>query len=223
MRPTRYLVHLVIALASLAAARHAEAATPAGLWHMDERSGRIAHDSSRHHNDGRMHHIRFVSGGYGFNGLDSRVLVPDAPSLDPGTRDITISVAVRLHVKPSRAVHDYDIVRKGALGTYYKVEITRWGRTRCQFHGAEGGQGIVFGPDLSNGRWHTISCRKTGSGISGHVRTVLLDGRVRTSSAFRWARMGGISNGTALSFGGKTSGPQDLYRGSMGGVRIAIG
>lgn len=224
MKSTRVLlVSLVVMLASFVPGQPVQAATTAGLWRMDERSGTIAHDSSGHHNGGHLHHIRFVSGGFGFNGLNSRVIVPDDPSLDPGTGDIAISVAVRFHVKPSLAVHDYDIVRKGALRTFYKIEITLTGRARCQFHGTTGRQGIVFGPDLSNGRWHTITCRKTGSGVNGRVRTSLIDGRVRTASAFRWARIGSISNDTALSLGGKAWGMQDVYRGSMGGVKIAIG
>jgi hypothetical protein len=192
----------------------ARATTVAGLWHMDEHAGNIAADSSGHHNDGHLQNVQLVSGAFGFNGHNSRILVPDDASLDPGNADITISVKVKFTVKPSHSVHDYDVVRKGGNGNYYKIEIANTGRARCQFHGTSGGQGLVLGPDLSNGQWHTIQCTKTGSRIEGKV-----DGH----SASRGAHIGNISNGTALSLGGKASGTQDLYQGLMDEVRITIG
>ena len=204
-------IALAAALSPLQAAR---AATTAGLWHMDESSGSTAHDSSGHHNDGRLQNIQFVGGAFGFNGHNSRVLVPSSSSLNPGSSDVTISVRVKFTVKPSHSVHDYDVVRKGGDGSYYKIEITNTGRARCQFHGTSGGQGLVLGGDLSNGQWHTIECTKTGSRIEGKV-----DGH----SASHSAHIGSISNGTALSFGGKASGSQDLYQGQMAEVKITIG
>jgi hypothetical protein len=215
MRSSRFaLVPLVLALVSVAPTSPVQAATTAGLWHMDESSGSTAHDSSGHHNDGHLQNIQFVSGAYGFNGHSSRVLVPDDPSLDPGGSNITISVKVKFTARPSHAVHDYDIVRKGGNGAFYKIEITNTGRARCQFHGSSGDQGIVFGPDLSNGQWHTIECTKTSSRIEGRV-----DGH----TASHGAHIGSISNGTALSFGAKSSGTQDMYLGQLDEIRITIG
>ena len=209
------LISPVLALAAaMTQAGTAQAAQTVGLWHMDEHSGSTAADSSGHHNDGHLQNVQFVGGAFGFNGHNSRVLVPDDPSLDPGNNDITISVKVKFTVKPSHSVHDYDLVRKGGNGSFYKIEIANNGRARCQFHGSSGGQGMVFGPDLSNGQWHTIECTKTGSRIEGKV-----DGH----PASRSAHIGSISNGTALSFGGKASGSQDLYQGLLDEIRIVIG
>jgi hypothetical protein len=207
-------VSVSLALAAIAPFQAARAATTAGLWHMNESSGTTAHDSSGHHNDGRLQNIQFVGGAFGFNGHSSRVIVPSSSSLNPGSSDITISVQVKFTVKPSHSVHDYDVVRKGGNGNYYKIEITNTGRARCQFHGTSGGQGLVVGPDLSNGQWHTIECTKSGSRIAGKV-----DGH----SASRSGHIGNISNGTALSFGGKASGSQDMYQGQMAEVKIVIG
>ncbi len=190
------------------------AATTVGLWHMDETSGSTAVDSSGHHNDGKNSNIAYAAGAYGFNGRSSRVLVSDDASLDPGSTDITIALKVRFTVAPSRAVHDYDLVRKGDSSTFYKIEITLEGRARCQFHGSSRDGGLVFGPDLSDGQWHTITCTKTSSKIAGSV-----DGR----SASRSVQIGSISNGVSLSLGGKSSGTQDLYLGSMDEVKITIG
>ncbi len=191
----------------------AHAATTVGLWHMDETSGSIANDSSGHNNDGKLQNIKFSSGAYEFNGHNSRVLIPDSSSLDPGNSDITISLKVRFTVKPSRSVHDYDLVRKGS-SSYYKIEITEQGKARCQFHGSNGDAGLVVGPNLADGKWHTISCTKTSTKISGKA-----DG----ASASHGAHVGSISNGVALSLGGKASGTQDLYQGFMDEVKITIG
>lgn len=193
------------------AAVPASASTTAGLWHMDETSGTVAHDSSGHHNDGRLEHVAFASGAFSFNGTDSRVLVPDDPSLDPGSADISMSVQVDFD---SIHIHDYDLLRKGTSGEFYKIEIASDGKARCQFHGSSHDAGFVFGPDLADGTWHTITCTKTGSRISGTV-----DGR----TASRNVSIGSIANHEALSFGGKASGPQDLYRGLMREVQITIG
>jgi hypothetical protein len=216
---TRRRSAVSFALAALVVGGLASSATPAsagtvvGLWHMDETSGTTAHDSSGHGNDGRNSNITYGGGAYSFNGRSSRVLVSDDASLDPGNADITISLKVKFTVPPSRAVHDYDLVRKGD-SIFYKIEITLAGRARCQFHGSSHDGGIVFGPDLSNGQWHTITCTKTATKISGSV-----DGK----SASRSVQIGSISNGVALSLGGKASGTQDLYQGQMDEVKITIG
>lgn len=190
------------------------ASSTVGLWHMDSTSGSVAHDSSGSGNDGHLQHITFASGAYSFNGTSSRVLIPDDPSLDPGSRDITISLKVKFTQKPSRAVHDYDVLRKGGGGPLYKIEISLHGRARCQFHGSKKGAGIEFGPDLSDGQWHTITCRKTTTSISGTVGN---------SSTSQHVAVGSISNGVALALGGKSSGTQDLYKGLMDEVRIVFG
>lgn len=200
--------------ASLVLAPPASASGTAALYHMDETSGSIARDSSGNGNDGQLQHITFSSGAYSFNGTSSRVLVPDDSSLDPGSQDVTISVDVKFTEAPGRSLHDYDVVRKGGNGNFYKIEIASNGKARCQFHGSANGAGIVFGPDLSDGQWHTITCRKTGSTISGTVGG---------ASASKQVTIGSISNGVALSLGGKASGTQDLYHGLMDEVKIVFG
>jgi hypothetical protein len=207
-------VGMIGAMIVVMLATPAWASTTVGLWHMDETSGDIAHDSSGLGNYGHLSHITFDSGAYAFNGTSSRVLVPDDPSLDPGSKDITISLQVKFTQKPSRAVHDYDVVRKGGNGQLYKVEVSPQGRARCSFHGSAHNAGIEFGPDLSDGRWHTITCRKTATSISGTVGS---------SSKSQHVAIGNISNGYPLALSGKSSGTQDLYRGLMDEVRITVG
>ena len=210
MKRTFPLLALLLASA-LAFPAHSSAASVVGLWKMDETSGQVATDSSGYHNDGALKDVTLEGDAYSFNGSSSRVLVPSDGSLNPGAGDISITVEVNF---PSIHIHDYDLLRKGGDGQLYKIEIARTGKARCQFHGTDRDDGLVFGPNLADGQWHTITCTKTASRISGTV-----DGHTATHAA----TIGSISNGTALSFGGKSSGTQDLYRGLMRNVSIAIG
>lgn len=212
MASRRLLGCLVVSATTLAlTATPAFAAQVVGLYHMDTASKAI--DSSSFNNDGQNKSITVSGGAYSFNGTSSKVIVPDDNSLDPGAADITISLKVKFTVVPPPSVGDYDLVRKGGP-TYYKIEITNQGKARCQFHGSSAGGGLVFGPNLADGSWHTITCSKTSTQIKGTV-----DG----SSASRSIRLGSISNGTPLVFGGKSSGTEDLYKGLMDEVKIQIG
>lgn len=198
----------------------ARAASTAGLWHMDETSGTTAVDSSGNGNNGSLSNIAFVTpgfdgtgGAYSFNGTSSKVLVPDAPSLNPGSANITITLHVKFTVAPPPSVGDYDLVRKGTTN-YYKIEIMASGQANCHFHGTVGGKGFTFGPNLADGNWHTITCTKTPTQISGTVDGI---------SASKTVNIGSISSTVPLSLGGKSKGSQDLYNGVMDEVSIAVG
>jgi hypothetical protein len=69
-------------------------------WDFDKGTGTVVHDSIGG-NHGTIHGAQWVSGisGYAlsFDGIDDKVVVPDNPSLDLGTSDITISVWVQVH------------------------------------------------------------------------------------------------------------------------------
>ena len=71
-----------------------------------------------------------------------------------------------------------------------------------------------MGPALNDGHWHTITCQKTASTISGTV-----DGTTSTKTV----TIGSISNSASLVFGGKASGSDDLYEGEMDEVVITLG
>jgi len=188
-----------------------------GLWHMNELSGKMV-DSSGAGNHGAVENIKRVSPGYTgsgrayrFNGSSSRVVIDNEANLNPGVRSIRISARVKFSSRPSDAIGDYDLVRKG--GGVYKMEILRSGQAFCDFNGTDGGLSLQAGPDLSDGRWHTIVCRKTSTGI-----TLIVDG----SSSSKGGSVGSISNRGPLILGGKPSSSGDWYDGNMDEVRIKI-
>lgn len=220
LRVGRIFLVITCSASVLALPAVANAATTVALWHMDESSGQMV-DSSSSGNDGTLTNVTRVSPGYGgggraysFNGSSSKVTVPNDSSLNPGSQNVTIKAHVKFSTRPSSSVGDYDLVRKqsNSAGTY-KMEILLNGRAFCRFSGTNGGTNITAGPDLSDNRWHTITCRKTSSSI---ILTV--DG----SSFSKSVNVGSISSSIALYLGAKPPGA-DWYKGIMDEVSIAFG
>lgn len=216
----RTLAVLVAAVTLVIVAAPAAAAATAALWHMDESSGQTMVDSSGSGNNGTLQNVTRVTPGYNgagraysFNGSSSRVSVPNSPSLNPGSQNITITAHVRFASKPSAAVGDYDLVRKQKPGAIYKVEILGTGKAFCKFTGTGGNVAISAGPVLADNRWHTIVCRKTASQV-----TLTVDGATFTKNG----SAGSISNSIGVTLGAKPT-AADQYKGVLDEVSIAIG
>jgi Concanavalin A-like lectin/glucanases superfamily len=222
MSRSRVLIVIAAVLALLVSATGlALAASPAALWHMDETSGSTMTDSSGHGINGQLQHVQTgVAGiggtkGYGFNGSNSRVIVPDDPALDPGSKDLVVSVHVAFTSDPG---DDYDLIRKGRQSTPggdWKIEIVNVsGKSiaRCYLRGSSRDWQKTAGPDLADGAWHTITCEK-------HATTVRLtvDGQVWQTTR----TIGSISNDQPLAIGAQAEGG-DWLKGSMDEVSITV-
>ena len=153
--------------------------------------------------------------GYGFNGSNSRVIVPNAAGLNPGAKDLVVSVHVVVTGDPA---DDYDLIRKGRQSTAggdWKVEIVNVsGKSiaRCYLRGSSRDWQKTAGPDLADGQYHTITCEKHATTVrltvDGHVwQTTRTTARSRTPSA----RIGAQAEGG------------DWLKGSMDEVAITIG
>lgn len=194
----------------------ASAATTAGLWHMDELSGQ-AIDSSGMGNNGTLENVTRVTpgfdgtgGAYSFNGTSSRVVIPNSSGLNPGAQDVTITAHVKFSVIPPPSVGDYDLIRKGT--GIYKMEIRNTGQGYCRFKGSNA-VSVKKGPNLADGQWHTIVCKKTSSGV-----TLTVDGTSYSKSG----SVGSISSGDPLYFGAKPNW-EDPYNGILDEVTIVFG
>jgi hypothetical protein len=182
-------------------------------------------DSSGHGNHGTTKNITSVSGtsgkGYHFNGSSSIVTVPSSNSLNPGSSPIRLTVRVKFGRVPSPSVGDYDLIRKGlsfTAGGEYKMEIfpnSDWsqGQALCHFRGSSGTGILKKGPNLADGKWHTISCYKTASAIQ-----LTVDG----TTYIKAVTIGSITNSAPLTLGAKSIGG-DWYRGDMDEVAVQIG
>ena len=197
-----------------------------GLWHLDETSGTIAHDSSGQGNDGSINgSVTLGVPGETNTAFSfvpkSNVIVPNAPELVPGTANITISYWLNATTPP--AVGDYDMFVKGSTTTRsssgeIKLEVQQNGQASCGFWGALGGKQLQMGPNVVDGQWHQVTCQRTGNQI---VETI--DG---TSFAVTKAT-GAITVTDEIRFGSHESarplGGSDWYRGLLDEVSYSIG
>ena len=198
------------------------AASPTAVWHMDETSGTTMIDSSGHGYNGTLSNVQTgVAGfngskGYRFNGSSSKVTVPNAAGLNPGTQDLVVSAHVAFSAVPA---DDYDVIRKGLQSTSggdWKIEIVNVNGAaiaRCYLRGSTGSWQKTAGPNLADGAWHTITCERHATSVQMSV-----DGTVWKKTT----TIGSISNTAALSIGAKASGG-DWMKGTIDEVSITIG
>lgn len=197
-------------------------ASPTAVWHMNETSGSTMVDSSGHGYDGTLSNV--VTGlpgingskAYSFNGSSSKVVVSDAPGLNPGTQDLVVSIHVAFSSVPA---DDYDLIRKGLQSTAggdWKIEIVNVNGAaiaRCYLRGSSGSWQKTTGPDLADGAWHTITCERHATSVQMSV-----DGTVWKKTT----TIGSIANTAPLSIGAKAGGG-DWTKGSIDEVSITIG
>jgi hypothetical protein len=202
------------------------------LWQMEDPDQLL--DSSGNANDGTAINVTgvpgFVGNGYHFDGSSSIATVPSSDSLNPGDKDFALTVHVRFTDPPSKAVGDYDLIRKGLASTRggdYKMEILPSGkptgkhgkrsqrrsqaRAFCFFKDSSKTQGkILDGPNLADGSWHTVVCTKTSKKIQ-----LTVDGATYTNRV----KLGSISNNEPVTIGAQTR-SADWYDGDMDEVSV---
>jgi hypothetical protein len=188
------------------------------LWHMDETSGSVMHDSVAGH-DGTLFSVAlgqpgFLGTAFGFNGTSSYVSVPSASDLNAGSLDITITIHLKTTKAPSTP--DWDLIRKGyadASGGLFKMEYQPSGQATCGFKGTADHNDLTAGPALDDGNWHTVQCVKTSSSIK-----VIVDGQTFSKSA----SVGSIVNTESVVIGAHGSGSEH-FNGSLDEASIQIG
>lgn len=195
------------AVGIVAVAAPAMAATGRGLWHLDETSGTTAFDSSGNGNDGTVFNVVMNGSGYVFNGISSRIVMPDSASLNPGTAAFSYSVTIQSSVPPGPGL-DYDLLRKGLVttaGGEYKLEILEANgkaRALCVIKDAAKKALQIRGTtNLTDGKVHTITCSRSSSGL-----TVTVDNLPPKTKA---GTTGSISNTAPFSLGAKAEGGAD--------------
>jgi hypothetical protein len=140
-------------------------------------------------------------------------VIPDSPSLNPGSQDITLIAHVKTSTLPG-SVGDYDLIRKKKASQVYKMEILGTGTGYCQFKGTIASAAVKGGPNIVDGLWHTIVCTKTPTQVTLTVDSVLVATKVRAA--------GSISPPIALYVGQQPNG-SDAYTGLMDEVSVVIG
>ena len=204
-----------------------------GLWHMNEGPGAsVMVDSAGGDDNGRISSVTtgvaYERGtGYEFNGTTSQITVADVGDrFDPLLRPITVKATIRI---PNGPMTDdsYEVIRKGyttTKGGDWKMEVKRRsgdhtiGKLHCLFKGVkpDGTRPVAQfqgGPDLADGRVHTISCTRTATSV---IATV--DGRTFSTAK----TTGSISNTEPVMLGNKVAG-DDVFVGIIDEVSVNIG
>jgi Concanavalin A-like lectin/glucanases superfamily len=191
-----------------------------GVWHLDEKSGTTAFDSSGNGNDGAISGPvtlgvpGHTNTAYSFVPKGT-VIVPNASDLVPGTAKITISYWLNTTTLPRDTI-DYDMFTKGdssSKGGQIKIEVQPNGQASCQFRGSQGGKQLQAGPNVVDGRWHQVTCVRDGTRI---VETV--DGK-----SFSVTKATGSITVTDPIRLGSHKGGGDWYKGVLDEVTYSIG
>jgi hypothetical protein len=185
------------------------------LWHMDETSGSVMKDAVGSHS-GKLQSVQlgqsgFLGKAYGFTG-SSKVTVASASDLNPGSKDITITIHLKATSVPDKP--DWDLIRKGKADTSggeWKMEYQPSGQASCGFKGKTSSS-LTKGPALNNGKWHTVQCVKTSSTIK-----LIVDGQTYSKSV----SVGSISNTAPILIG--SHGGSEFFKGSLDEASIQIG
>jgi Concanavalin A-like lectin/glucanases superfamily len=208
-----------LVLPNLVSQAHADApsARLVALWHMDETSGNLMHDSVAGHN-GTLHSVQLGQPGhlgtaFGFDGSSSYVWVPSSSDLNPGRSNIRITVRLKTTSAPESP--DWDLIRKGSYtttGGEFKMEYQPSGQASCGFKGSSGYSELMAGPSLRDGRWHKVRCVKTSSAIK-----VVVDGQAFSQTA----NIGTIANTDPVVIGARPD--SEFFKGTLDEARIKIG
>ena len=220
------LTHTVLAVATTASlvlvAQPVTAATlTVAQWSMND-TGTTMADSSGHNHPGTLHNVTpgqpgFSGTAFLFSGKPSYVSVPSATDLNPVTSTFTITLHVKFPARPTSAVGDFDVLRKGLSSTdggSYKIEILQSGKAFCDFRGATHEGSLTGTKALAVNAWHTIACTRTPTSMK-----LVVDG-VTTSKT---VTTGTISNTGNLYIGAKNGSGGDQLTGLVDAVTIKKG
>lgn len=204
----------------------AEAGTIVAQWNMDNTFGTVMEDSSGNGNDGTTYDVVTSGSGYIFNGISSKVVVPDSPTLNPGTKSFSYSAQVQTDRRPAQG-QTFEILRKGTsirTGGEYKLELglhSGKAKAYCEMKDSLGNVSAVRGStDIADGKLHTITCTKTSTGLTLQVDN--LKPR-RTTAVLK----GPIDNPKPFTVGVKqslmTSTPEDFFYGTIRSATVTVG
>lgn len=175
-------------------------------------------------NNGAVQNVAFDGSEAAFNGANTRVTVPYAVNLVPGSADVTTSVEINTTHQPGTGNFDFDLIRSEPTKQMYKVELFPHGsvkaQAQCIFHGSQANINVHAGPTLNDGRWHTIVCHKTATQV-----TLTVDG-VQVGAANVAVGSVTFKAGAVFAIGYKPvpgGTDADFYNGLMRNVSVAIG
>jgi hypothetical protein len=203
------------------------ASTVVAHWAMDEPDSPPTAFDSGGANHGTNYDVVGDTEAYTFNGVSSRVVVPDHDSLDPLGANFAFGVMLSMTQAPDLK-ETYDALRKGVVSTpggNYKLEIKHAkGKAvaRCVVKDAARTIAAIQSQlkvNLADGATHTVTCTKTATGVS--VKVDNLPTRTKTVTS-----LGSVANAADLAIGAKaetSSTGFDWYKGKLHDAWVAVG
>ncbi|MBA7629606.1 hypothetical protein ES703_37106 [subsurface metagenome] len=151
----------------------------AGRWHLDEKAGAIAYDSSKNNNHGTIIGASpvdgVIDGAYHFDGLNDRITIPNSPTLELGTHDFTFEFFLKCSIYNTFFLGKY----KDPANRFY-FTLARAGQV--SFFLTKSPFGVLFRifgtSDACDGLWH--HCAVVGK--RGNRGWVFLDGQDDSSA-----------------------------------------
>jgi Concanavalin A-like lectin/glucanases superfamily len=175
-------------------------------------------------NNGAVQNVVFDGSDAAFNGTNTRVTVPFAANLVPGSADVTTSVEINTTHQPGTGNLDFDLIRSEPTKNMYKVELFPHGKIKaqaqCIFHGSQANINVHAGPSLNDGQWHTIVCHKTATQVTLTVDGILAGTAAVTVGSITFKPNAVFAIGYKPVPGGTDA---DFYNGLMRNVSVAIG
>jgi hypothetical protein len=200
----------------------------AARWLFNEPAGSpsTAFDETLNNNDGTNHNVRSDGQAYTFNGTDSRVVVRESDTLDPGLADFSFGVTLEMG-QPPVVGETYDVLRKGittTAGGNYKLEIVHsngQALAKCLVKDAQKVVAAIrAAKNLAGNGQHRVSCHVAGNSV-----TVKIDGVNAGTKTV--ATLGSVSNAADLAMGAKAEGSSstgfDWYLGTIDEAWVSIG
>jgi hypothetical protein len=135
--------------------------------------------------------------------------------LSPGAADFSYSVQIITDTPAAKT--DYDVMRKGLASTSggeYKVEVVNAGgvaKALCLVKDSNKHvASIRGGPNLNDGKAHTILCTKTATGVTLKIDTIK-----RTYTKTVTGGLGSVANAGSLTIGAKADSGGDWFSGTV--------
>jgi hypothetical protein len=142
--------------------------------------------------------------------------VADARRLDPRLKAFIFGVAIK--VSPREGTRSSNLVQKGFFrqeGGQFKLQLTSAGEPSCVVFGSEGRVRVTADRDITNNRWHRLSCSRVDNRV-----IVRIDGRIRARET---GATGVIRNSAPVRTGAKKVNPANQqFHGDLDSVFVRM-
>lgn len=145
----------------------------AGRWHLDEKGGAIAYDSSRNNNNGIIVGATptdgLIDGGFYFDGLNDLIILPNSPTLKPTIFSIEFLIKAKPDVTPWRDIITSTTDVNGNNQAYHIRIDQATGFLTCRSGDGTGVNSVTSTFALNDDLWHYVCYSNDLSTLILHI------------------------------------------------------